>query len=255
MKKEEPVIKNKSGEKLDTWVETPKGEIKANVIMVHGFGTNKGETAGYFDDISKALVSDNFRVIRFDFSGYGKSEGIQEDVCYSKQVDDLRSVWQFVTANYHEPIHILAQSMGCWVTSITSLDGVGKTLMTGIPNADPQLIIDRITERFGSRVGAKLDFAGISELPRSTGEIQKIGPKFWQEIKNLDPVVSIDNYSKKTDLLIIHWLEDEIIGREALELYDAIPTVKSKWLHGNHSVSNPDDRKDFTKVMLDFYNN
>jgi hypothetical protein len=255
MKKEEPVIKNKSGEKLDTWVETPEGVVKANVIMVHGFGTNKGETAGYFDDISKALVSDNFRVIRFDFSGYGKSEGRQEDVCYSKQVDDLRSVWQLVTASYHEPVHIFAQSMGCWVTSITSIDGIGKTLMTGIPNADPQLTIDRIAERFGKRAGAKLDFNGISELPRSTGEIQKIGPKFWQEIKNLDPVVSVANYSEKTDLLIIHWLEDEIIGSETLELYDAIPTVKSKWLHGNHSVSNPDDRKNFTKVMLDFYNN
>lgn len=254
MKKDKPVIKNKLGEKLDTWVETPEGEIKASVIMVHGFGTNKGETAGYFDDISKALVNDNFRVIRFDFSGYGKSEGRQEDVCYSKQVDDLKSVWQFVKDNFSENVYIFAQSMGCWVTSITSLDDIGKTLMTGIPNADTQIMIDRFIERFGNREGAKLDFAGISELPRSTGEIQKIGPKFWQEIKNLDPVSSISNYSKKTNLLTIHWLEDEIIGSETLEQYDAISTLTFKWLHGNHSVSNPDDRKNFIKVMLDFYN-
>lgn len=255
MQKQEPIIKNHLGEKLDTWVETPEGKVKANIIMVHGFGTNKGETAGYFDDISKALVNDNFRVIRFDFSGYGKSEGRQEDVCYTKQVGDLKSVWQFVVSNFTEPIHIFAQSMGCWVTTITSLDGISKTLMTGIPNADPQLIIDRIADRFGKREGARLNFEGISQLPRSTGEIQKIGPKFWEEIKTLDPVLSISDYSKKTDLLIIHWLEDEIIGSETLEQYDAISTLKFKWLHGNHSVSNPDDRTNFVQVMLRFYNN
>lgn len=255
MQKQEPIITNHLGEKLDTWVETPEGKIKANIIMVHGFGTNKGETAGYFNDISKALVQDNFRVIRFDFSGYGKSEGIQEEVCYTKQVDDLKSVWEFVKSSFSEPINIFAQSMGCWVTSITSLDGITKTLMTGIPNADTKIMIDRFIERFGNRVGARLDFNGISELPRSTGEVQKIGPKFWQEIKALDPVLSISDYSKKTDLFIIHWLEDEIIGSETLEQYDAISTLKFKWLHGNHSVSNPDDRKNFIKVMLDFYNN
>jgi hypothetical protein len=254
MKKIEPAIKNRLGEKIDTWIESPEGNSKATVIMVHGFGTNKGETAGYFDDISKALVSDQFRVARFDFSGYGKSEGRQEDTCYSKQVDDLRSVWEFVTSEYEEPIYIFAQSMGCWVTSITSLDGIGKTLMTGIPNADTQIMIDRFIERFGNRPGAKLNFEGISELPRSTGEIQKIGSKFWQEIREFNPVVSIANYAKKTNLLIIHWLEDEIIGIETLEEYDAIPTVKSKWLHGNHSVSKTDDRKNFISVMLDFYN-
>ncbi len=222
--------------------------------MVHGFGTNKGETAGYFDDISKALVQDNFRVIRFDFSGYGKSEGRQEDVCYTKQVDDLKSVWEFVKSSFNEPINIFSQSMGCWVTSITSLDGISKTLMTGIPNADTKIMIDRFIERFGNRVGAKLDFNGISELPRSTGEVQQIGPKFWEEIKALDPVLSISDYSNKTNLLIVHWLEDEIIGSEALKQYDVIPTLKFKWLHGNHSLSSPNDRTNFIKVMLEFYN-
>jgi len=92
MKKYEPIIKNNIGEKLDTWVEESIGNVKATIVMVHGFGTSKHETARYFDDISQALTGDNFRVVRFDLSGYGNSEGREEDACYSKHILDLKSV-------------------------------------------------------------------------------------------------------------------------------------------------------------------
>lgn len=255
MEKIEPKILNKFGEKLDTWVESLVGEVKANIIMVHGFGTNKHETDGYFDDISKALVNDNFRVIRFDFSGYGKSEGKQEDACHSKHVGDLDTVITYTKDSFTEPCYIFAQSMGCFVTALTSPDGITKTIMTGIPNADPETIIKRVVDRFGSRPGAKLDMNGVSELPRSTGMIQKIGKSFWEDIQKLNPVKVLEAYSKKTKLLIVHWLNDEIIGTEHLSKYDEIPTVKADWLSGNHSVTNLDDRKNFIIKMLDFYNN
>jgi pimeloyl-ACP methyl ester carboxylesterase len=254
MKKTEPEIKNNAGEKLDTWVEAPEGVVKGNVIMVHGFGTNKGETAGYFDDISRALVNDNFRVIRFDFSGYGKSEGRQEDVCYSKQVDDLKAILEYVKKNFEEDIFLFSQSMGAWVTSLYSPTGIKKTIFTGIPNSNIKDQFERFTNRFRKRPGAVLDFNGISLLPRSTGEVQKIGPQFWQGIRDLNPVKEVEEFSKKTDLMIFHWLNDDIIGIDNLQEYDAIKTVKSRWMSGDHSLTNLVDRQDFIKVMLEFYN-
>lgn len=254
MKNTEPIIRNTHNEKLDTWVEEFTGAIKATVVMVHGFGTSKHETAGYFDDISSALVNENFRVVRFDLSGYGNSEGREEDACYSKHVLDLKCVLAWVKSNYQTPIFIFAQSMGCWVTALSNPDGITKTIMTGVPNSNPEIVVTRVKERFGSRPGAILDLDGVSLLPRSTGKIQKIGSQFWSDIKNIKPAKIVEDYSKKTELLIVHWESDEIIGKDYLDEYDQTSTLTSTWLPGDHSVTKPEDRKNFIKKMLEFYN-
>lgn len=255
MVKNTPNIINNQNEKIDAWVEWDEKNIpKANVVMVHGFGTDKHETAGYFDDIASALVSNNFRVIRFDFTGYGLSEGLQRDACYTKHVGDLNAVIDYVGRTFSEPINIFAQSMGCFVTALTLPDNIGKTIMTGLPNADTNMIIARVTARFGTRPGAVLNYDGISLLPRSTGKIQEIGSKFWKDIKKLRPIDVLGNYAKKSDLLVVSWNNDEIIGRGSLEQYDAIPELQHIWLSGDHSVTNPTDRQEFIKVMLNFYN-
>lgn len=254
MKKYEPIIENEYGEKLDTWIEEPKGTVKANIVMVHGFGTNKGETAGYFDDVSRALTTAGFRVIRFDFSGCGKSEGLQEDVCYTKEVQDLQTVIEYVRLTYDGVVHIFAQSMGCFVTALATPDNITKTLMTGIPNHDTQVIINSMVKRFGSRPGASIDFDGTSLLPRSTGKVQKIGSGFWRDIRKLSPLDTVAKYATKTNLLIVHWNQDEVLGTEFVREYDNLQGVRTLWLDGDHSVTNPKNRKDFLKVMLNFYN-
>jgi len=254
MKKLEPVIKNKFGEKLDTWVESPEGQIKATVILVHGFGTSKHETAGYFDDIALALANDHFRVVRFDFSGYGKSEGSPIDVCYTKHVEDLQIIIEWVKENFQEETHIFAQSMGCFVTALALPSGIGKILMTGIPTSDPKLIVARFSERYGKKPGGKIDYEGISLLPRTSGAIQQIGPNFWRDILSMSPVEQIVKLSKITELKIIHWNQDEVLGTDHLRKYDSIKSLEAVWLDGDHSVSKPADRQNFIKVMLDFYN-
>lgn len=253
MKKYEPIIKNNLGEKLDTWVEEPIGDVKASVVMVHGFGTSKHETAEYFDDISLALTNHNFRVVRFDLSGYGNSEGREEDACYSKHVLDLKCILNWVKSNFKSPIYIFAQSMGCWVTSLANPDGISKTIMTGVPNSNPEIVVTRVKDRFGSRPGAILNLDGVSLLPRSTGKIQKIGSQFWLDIKNIKPAKIVEDYSKKTELLIVHWESDEIIGKDYLDEYDKISSLKSIWLPGDHSVTKPSDRQNFIQKMLSFY--
>lgn len=256
MIKLQPIIKNQKNEKIDTWVEwDDEKQPKANVVMVHGFGTDKHETAGYFDDISSALVENNYRVIRFDFTGYGLSEGEQRDACYTKHIGDLRAVLEHTTNQYPEDCYIFAQSMGCFVTAMASPDGIKKTLMTGIPNADTSLIINRVVERFGTRPGAKLDLSGVSLLPRSTGKIQEIGTQFWSDIKSLKPVKVVQEFAKKTQLLIVSWKSDEIIGKETIEMYDQISELTHIYLPGDHSVTNPEDRQNFINKMLEFYNN
>ena len=93
-----PSIYNSHHEKLDSLVE---GDEKSSVtiVMVHGLGTDKHETAGLFDDIATALI-DKYRVLRFDFSGFGKSEGKTEEFDYHKHADDLKAVLEYVKQTY-----------------------------------------------------------------------------------------------------------------------------------------------------------
>ena len=83
------LVNNAVGEKIDVLVE---GNLNSpiSIVFVHGFGKNKDESAGLFVDISSVLRE--YRVVRFDFTGYGKSEGKQEDTSLVKEASDLNSV-------------------------------------------------------------------------------------------------------------------------------------------------------------------
>lgn len=233
-------ISNKNNELLDVWVEGNEKSEKT-IIFVHGFATDKHETAGYFNGLVKALEN-KFRIIRFDFSGCGESEGKLEEKDYEKWSEDLSVVADYVRDNFQGDVYIFAQSMGCFVTALLSPSGIKKTVFTGVPNNNTQYIIESLFLRFGKKPGGKIDFQGISLLPRSTGKTQKIGPSFWEVIKNLKPKETVEAYSKKTDLMIIHPKQDEVVGNQFLKEYSKIPGVKIKWLDGDHSFSKPEDR-------------
>ena len=78
-------IKNENGENIDLLVE---GNPNSNITLVfaHGFGTNKDENSNLFIDLAKPFL-EKYRVIRFDFSGYGQSEGRQEDASITKSAE------------------------------------------------------------------------------------------------------------------------------------------------------------------------
>lgn len=243
-------IPNNQNELLDLWIEGNE-EAKKTVIFVHGFGVDKHETAGYFDDLTQALS--DFRVIRFDFSGCGESEGRLEEKDYQKWSEDLETVIDYVKNNYKGNYYILAQSMGCFVTSLSNPSGIGKTIFTGIPNSNTKFIIERITRRFVSRKGAKVNYEGISVFPRSSGQIQKLGPSFWRVLKNFNPYEIIKEFSPKTKLLIIHPKQDDIVGSEYLEEYLTLPGVKIKWLNGDHSFTKKKDREKLISEIRKFF--
>jgi len=246
-------IPNLKNELMDVLIEG-NNKINKTIIFVHGFATDKHETAHYFDDIAKSLVL-KYRIIRFDLSGCGKSEGLLAEKNYQEWAKDLQSVIIYVKKNYPGDIYIFAQSMGCFITSLLNPTGIKKTIFTGIPNSNIKLIIDRILSRFGARKGAKIDFNNISFLPRSTGDIQKIGPSFWKVLKEINPIKLVSKLAKKTKLLIIHPKQDEIIGQEYLKEYSSIlPTIVMR-IDGDHSFKKLKDRKRLIKIIKNFYEN
>jgi len=235
-----PTILNPHHERLDVLIE---GNEKSSVtiVMVHGLGTDKHETTGMFDDISVGLT-DIYRVVRFDFSGFGKSEGKTEDFDYYKHADDLKVVLEFVKKSYGGTIYIIAQSMGTFVTSLLNPKGITKTIFTGIPNSNSEYIIDRLMKRFATKPGCSINQNGISLILRSSGVTQKWGSQFWKTLREFKPVPSVSAFAKNTKLLIIHPKQDDVVGLEFQKEYDSIPHISIEWIDGDHSFKKREDR-------------
>lgn len=214
-------IKNKFGEEIDTLIE---GNMNANknLLFVHGLGVDKDESGNYFVDVSNALTS-NFRIVRFDFTGYGKSQGKQEEADYKKHSLDIQTILNWIKQKFSSNTYILAHSMGTFVVSLLSPSDIIKTVFTGIPNSDTTFIFEHLKKRIESRPGGKVDENGITIFPRTSGEIQKYGPNFWRVMKEFNPVKSITEFAKKTHLLIIHPKQDDVVGGEFMDEYKKIP--------------------------------
>lgn len=244
-------IKNKFGDELDTLIEG-NDESNTTIVFVHGFGVDKNESFNYFADITLSLEG-QFRLVRFDFSGYGKSGGKQEDVNYQKQAGDLGCVIDYVRANFPGKLFIVAHSMGTFVTSFLCPTGVEKTVFTGIPNSNTNYIIERLKGRISSRDGAFVNTEGITTYPRTFGPAQKIGPSFWKVLGEFKPVDVVSRYAKKTNLLVIHFNQDNIAGNDYMNEYDAIKEAKILWLDGDHNATKKEDREMVIKMIQEFF--
>src|SRR3989338_1297035 len=83
---------NGRGEKMAGVVHYPKETSKA-VILCHGFRSSKENKAAWAE-----RLSDNFAVLRFDFSGHGESGGDLEDVTLTRLLADMNAAIDFMIA-------------------------------------------------------------------------------------------------------------------------------------------------------------
>jgi pimeloyl-ACP methyl ester carboxylesterase len=238
-------VRNEQGERLDVLVE---GKGSTTVVFVHGFGTSKDEGFNLFVDVSRALQS-AYRIVRFDFSSYGKSEGEKEEGNLDKFSRDLNAVLAAVRREYGDRIYILAHSMGTQVTAYLSPEDIAKTVFSAPTefNAEEQVagFQRRITQR-----GGTVNENGISIYPRTNGEIQTLGSRFWSTLRSFNTPQAVREYAKKTELMVIKPLEDDIIAYSPFPR--DIQPVTYVELHGNHNFTKSEDRQNFIRTIETF---
>lgn len=104
-------FKNKNNQQLEGRLELPANRHPHNyVIFAHCFTGNKNFSAVI--DISRALISEGFAVLRFDFTGLGDSEGDFGETDFSHNIDDLVCAADFLSENYKSPAMIIGHSFG-----------------------------------------------------------------------------------------------------------------------------------------------
>jgi alpha/beta superfamily hydrolase len=228
------LLSNQQSEKLDVLIEDVQNP-QATVVMAHGVGTDKHETDGQFDDIAKALLENNFRVVRFDFAGFGQSEGKSEDFDLKKGGTDLQAVIDWVRNNFAGDIYLVAQSMATAITCFHQPKHIIKTVFTA--HVNPYDLVSGIKHRIKSRPGGLVDEAGISIYPRSSGQVQKFGPTFWLTLRSLDFMTNLKQFAATTDLLIIRPKQDEIVllNDQQLNLFRNQTAFKYVEIDGDHS--------------------
>lgn len=126
------IFHNDTGQKLIGRLELPANQLPHNyVLFAHCFTCNKNLLA--IKNISKALTSSGFAVLRFDFTGLGESEGDFADTNFSANVEDLIAAAEYLKNTYKAPTLLIGHSLGgaaailaaSEITSVQTLATIG----------------------------------------------------------------------------------------------------------------------------------
>lgn len=246
-------VKNFFNERLDGVIS---GNLDSDCVVVfaHGFGTNRDEGCNLFLDLAKYLDL-NFACVRFDFSGYGQSCGLDRDFNLHKASGDLECVLRFVSKSFSgKKIFLVAHSLGCYVSSFLGSDFVSKVVFTGIPNSDSNLIKDLFSGRILAKRGGVFDEFGISMYVRSSGGVQEIGCDFWKTLSFFD-IDLFSNFVFGRSVRVFKPVSDEVVGNESFSAYVDVLGENYVELCGDHNFSDSFDREVLFSKILEFFQN
>lgn len=236
MSREKLTIQNKKGHKLSAYLELPANQKPHYfAIFAHCFTCNSNLSA--VKNISRSLTSHGFGVVRFDFTGLGRSEGEFADSYFSANVDDLIAVNNYITKHYKAPGLLIGHSLGgaAVIVAASRLENVKAVATVGAPST-----VGHVKHLFSH---------GIDEV-KQKGEVEvniggrpfKINEDFVADFDTVDLPEITKNLRKP--LLIMHAPFDKIVGiKNAHDLYHNAHHPKSfvSLDDADHLLTNPKD--------------
>ena len=229
-------IENRKGLKLQAYLELPANQ-KPNhfAIFAHCFSCNSNFNA--VKNISRSLSNHGFGVLRFDFTGLGRSEGEFAESHFSANVEDLLDVSAFLEKNYKAPSLLVGHSLGgaAVIVAASKLENVKAVATVGAPAT-----VGHVTHLFSHE---------IDDIPEK-GEVEvkiggrpfKINQEFVNDFSKTDLPEIIKDLRKP--LLVMHAPFDKVVGIEnAHEIYHNAIHPKSfvSLDDADHLLSRPKD--------------
>ena len=199
-------IENRKGLKLQAYLELPANQ-KPNhfAIFAHCFSCNSNFNA--VKNISRSLSNNGFGVLRFDFTGLGKSEGEFAESHFSANVEDLLDVSTYLEKHYKAPALLVGHSLGgaAVIVAAPKLESVKAVATIGAPAT-----VNHVTHLFSH---------AINDIPEK-GEIEvqiggrpfKINQDFVADFSKTDLPKIIKELRKP--ILVLHAPFDKIVGIE-----------------------------------------
>jgi len=206
-------IANGKGQLLYASLELPANQRPNQyAIFAHCFACNS--TSGAPRNITRALTQHGFGVVRFDFTGLGRSEGDFADSHFSGNVDDLIAVYNYIKEHYNAaPSLLIGHSLGgaAAIVAASKLEDIKAVATVGAPAT-----VDHVTRHFSH---------GIEEIGEK-GEVAikiggypfKINSEFVENFAKTNLPEITKNLRKP--LLIMHSPFDTIVEiKNAEQLY------------------------------------
>jgi len=205
-------ITNKKGLKLQAYLELPANQKPNNfAIFAHCFSCNSNFKAT--KNISRSLTNHGFGVLRFDFTGLGKSEGEFADSHFSANVEDLIDVHNYLETHYKAPSLLIGHSLGgaAVIVAASKLKNIKAVATVGAPAT-----VGHVTHLF-SHEPEDISEKGAIEV-NIGGRPFKINEDFVADFSKTDLPKIIKELRKP--ILVMHAPFDKIVGIEnAHEMY------------------------------------
>jgi len=229
-------IKNKKGHKLQAYLELPTDKNpKHYAIFAHCFTCSSA--LGAVKYISRSLTNHGFGVVRFDFTGLGRSEGEFAESYFSANVEDLIAVNNYLKENYTSASLLVGHSLGgaAVIVAASKLENIKAVATVGAPAS-----VSHVTHLFSHGI----------EAVKEKGEVEvniggrpfKINEEFVEDFGKINLPEITKNLRKP--LLIMHAPFDTIVGIEnAHKLYHDAHHPKSfvSLDNADHLLSNSKD--------------
>lgn len=210
----------KSDGHLFARLELPaNGKVRHFAIFAHCFTCNSNLSVVRY--ISQTLTTHGFGVVRFDFTGLGRSHGDFADTNFSGNIEDLLIVADYLEKNHQAPALLVGHSLGgaAVLAAAAQMDSVQAVATIGAPAE-----VGHVTHLFAN---------GLDEI-ETTGEAQvsiggrpfKIKKQFIDDLQSKDLLDTVKGL--RIPFLIMHSPQDEIVGIDnAAKLYHAAFHPKS----------------------------
>lgn len=206
-----------NGKQVCCILSQPKTPSKKMVIMSHGFRGNSTGPSRSFVNFKEVLILNGFTVSRFDQPNSGNSEGGFIESSFNEWVQTIvHFVKKYIDEGYE--IVLLGQSMGATATVIASARNEIKDKIAAMilwvpdPKSDTSDWLSRevSTKKFNDNI---VEEGG-----------QKYKSSFWQEVKDADFFVCINEY--KRPIHLVYGQEDMFVSQQLRER--VIHVVKEK---------------------------
>lgn len=210
---------NAAGNELAGKLVEPLGPVRAQALFAHCFTCGKDLAAAV--RLGRSLAQQGYRVLRFDFTGLGESEGDFADTTFTSNVADLVAAAKALEAR-GEPVRLLVgHSLGgaAAIAAAAQLPDVKAVATIGAP-AEPE------------HAGHLFESARATIEAEGQAEVRLAGRPFTVRRELLEDLSSsrLDSALQQADqaLLILHSPVDEIVGIDhARRLYAAARGSKS----------------------------
>lgn len=234
-------LPNTTGHKLDARLDIPSDiEPLAYTIMSHCFTCTKDTLTT--SRISRGLAQRGVAVLRFDFTGLGKSEGKFEDSNFSSMIDDILSASNYLQQQYKSPKTLIGHSMGGTAALVAALQvETCESVITIASPSQPQHVL----HHFGPAI--KQLEAGQNSHILVAGEQYAIKPQFISDLEQYDLMQTLQHFNKR--LLCIRAGKDELVADEDADEIIQYTSAEHKLLHLEQADHLFRDR-DITNTMI-----